>query len=277
LTVAAPPRPPRKDEPEALFQEARRHRRHRRLRLVAVALLGLAVAGGAYGVHSVSTKQTPTSLVRSAAAGQNTTIVFLVDVSGSMRSTDVKPTRLAATVGAMRTFLDRLPQRIEVGLVAFSTKAEVVQTPTRDRQLVLKGLRSLQPEAGTALGAGLAAAVKLAVTSLEQEGIRREPGHYLPAAIVLESDGAQNRGPVTPARAAQEAKKAGVRVYGVALGTPHGSVKFGFGIYQNSIPVPPDPHTVQSIARVTGGEAFTAANADRLDSIYRDLGSRLAR
>jgi Ca-activated chloride channel homolog len=206
----------------------------------------------------------------------NGTIIFLVDVSGSMQATDVEPTRLDAAVNAMRSFLDRLPSRYKVGLVTFSTEPEVLAPPTRDRQIIRDSLGYLMPEAGTALGDGLGAAVKLAVSSLARAGVHRQPGHYLPAEIVLESDGAQNRGVLQPDEAARLAKAAGIRVYGVALGTPTGSISYGFGLYVNRIPVPPDPATVREISNITGGKAYTARNATRLTEIYESLGSSIS-
>jgi Ca-activated chloride channel family protein len=206
----------------------------------------------------------------------NGTVIFLVDVSGSMRANDVEPTRLDAAVSAMRTFLDKLPPKFKVGLVAFSSEPEVLAPPTRDRQLIRDTLGYLTPEAGTALGDGLQMAVRLAVSSLASDGVQRQPGQqYLPAVIVLESDGAQNRGILQPLQAAQIAKAAGVRVYGVALGTQNGVVSFGFGLYINSIPVPPDPATVRQIATTTGGKAYTARTANTLVDIYKSLGSSI--
>jgi Ca-activated chloride channel family protein len=277
LTVAAPPRPPRRLEPEALFEEARRHRRQRRLRLVTVVLVLLAAGAGAYAALSDGASHATAGGGRAAAAGKDVAVVLLVDVSGSMRASDVKPTRLGAAVAAMRTFLAGLPTSVEVGIVAFSSSAKVVVNPTRDRGAVLNGLASLSPEAGTALGDGLAAAVRLTVASLQRQGIRHVPGRSLPATIVLESDGAQNRGTVSPRQAAERAKNAGIRVDGVALGTPNGTVQFGFGNYQNRVPVPPDPRSVQLIANATGGESFAAASATRLSAIYRKLGATIGR
>ena len=279
-TVAAPPRPPRTDDPEALFEEARRHRRNRRLGRVAAALVVVAGGAGAYAVLGGGTEHPSTVQVLKngvLTSVPNQTVVLLVDVSGSMRATDVRPTRLDATVAAMQTFLGQLPKRFEVGVVSFSTTAKVVQTPTRDRPLVLKALGSLSPQAATGLGDGLAAAVTLTVASLAQQGIRRAPGHDLPAVIVLESDGAQNRGTITPLQAARRAKAAGLRVDGVALGTRNGVVKFGYGAYITHVPVPPDPKTVAQIAQVTGGETFTAPTAGRLQAIYSSLASSIAR
>jgi Ca-activated chloride channel family protein len=277
MTTVAPPRPPSPRDPEALFEEARRHRRQRRLRLAAYTLALLALVLSAYlvlghGAAGVGAAE------RGAAAGAPpvTTVVLLVDVSGSMRADDVKPTRLAASVAAMSAFVGRLPDRIEVGIVAFGSEARTVLPPTRDRAPVRAALTLLAPEAGTALGDGLAAATRLVVSTLEDEGVGLGAARYLPAVIVLESDGAQNRGRTTPARAAAEAKAAGVRVFGVSLGTPGGSVPFGgYGAVTNSIPVPPDPATVRSIARATGGTSFTARSAAQANAAYRQLAERL--
>jgi len=208
---------------------------------------------------------------------QNATIVLVVDVSGSMRATDVKPSRLDAAVAAMQAFVHKLPKNVKIGLVAFSSTAEVLTKPTIDRQAIEDGLSYLSPEAGTALGDGLMVGSHLIISSLNAVGVHHEAGKFLPAAIVLESDGAQNRGTATPQQAASYAKKHGIRIYGVALGTPNGKVVFGFGLYQNSIPVPPDPATVRYVSRATGGQSFDAQNAKNLISIYKTLGSSIGR
>jgi Ca-activated chloride channel family protein len=252
---------------EVLAKVVERQRAWRRWVPVALLLLALAAASTALARPRVHL----------SVPEENATVVLLVDVSGSMRANDVQPSRLDAAVEAMRTFLGKVPKRVKVGLVAFSSSAEVLSAPTTDRETVNEGLGFLAPEAGTALGDGLKTAVQLVVSSLAKEGVQRDPVHGLPAAIVLESDGAQNRGQTTPIQAAELAKKAGIRVYGVALGTPNGKVQFGFGLYQNSIPVPPDPATVRAVSRITGGTSFTARDSDRLTTVYRDLGSNIGR
>jgi Ca-activated chloride channel family protein len=177
----------------------------------------------------------------------------------------------------MRTFLDKLPPQYKVGLVAFSSEPEVLAQPTRDRQLVREALGYLMPEAGTAIGDGLETGIKLVQQSLARSGVQRRPGQPLPAAIVLMSDGAQNRGVLQPLQAARNAKAAGIKVYTVALGTPGGVVSFGFGLYINSIPVPPDPATMRLIANATGGRTYSARSAERLSNVYRTLGSSIGR
>ncbi len=202
---------------------------------------------------------------------------MLVDVSGSMRANDVSPTRLTAAVEAMNTFLDRLPSQFQVGLVAFSDTAEPLVTPTRNRELVRQAVSYLAPQAGTAIGDGLVAATKMVVEALDKGGYVRVPGRPLPGAIVLLSDGAQNRGTIQPAQAAAMARKEGVRVYPVSLGTPTGTVSFGFGPFANTVPVPPDPATMAMIAQTTGGRSYTAQTAASVVNIYRTLGSSIGR
>jgi Ca-activated chloride channel family protein len=238
-------------------------------RWVPLALLVLALAAASTALARPRAKL--------SVPDNNGTVVLVVDVSGSMRANDVEPTRLDAAVSAMRTFLDKLPPQYKVGLVAFSSEPEVLAQPTRDRQLVREALGYLMPEAGTAIGDGLETGIKLVQQSLARSGVRRRPGQPLPAAIVLMSDGAQNRGVLQPLQAARNAKAAGIKVYTVALGTPGGVVSFGFGLYINSIPVPPDPATMRLIANTTGGHTYSARSAERLSNVYRTLGSSIGR
>lgn len=55
-----------------------------------------------------------------AAPSEKTTIMLSIDVSGSMRSTDIRPTRFEAAKDAAKTFLRTLPPKTRVGLVSFA-------------------------------------------------------------------------------------------------------------------------------------------------------------
>jgi Ca-activated chloride channel family protein len=189
---------------------------------------------------------------------KHSTVILLVDVSGSMSARDVEPTRLDAAAAAMRTFLDHLPQRVDVGLVQFSFEPEVLVPPTADRDLVRESLGYLWPEAGTAIGDALARTVRL---------VHGQGG------IVLLSDGKQNHGRLTALQGAARAHDRGVRVDTIALGTPNGTL-FEAGHFD---PVPPDPPLMKAIARATGGRAFTARSASALGGIYAHLGGTIAR
>jgi Ca-activated chloride channel homolog len=238
-------------------------------RLVPLVLLVLALALAAAAVA-----RPQLDLVRT---DRGATIILLADISGSMQATDVQPARIFAAISAMHDFVDVLPKNDKVGLVTFSDAAEVKVVPTTNHTAVDNSLDVLSPEGGTALSDGVITAVKLAVATLDDQGVHHQPGTYLPAAIILESDGAQDRGSITPYAAAQFAKEAGVRVFGVALGTPGGYVTTGHGLFMQRYDVPPDPGTVALLARVTGGEAFDARTASKLDAVYRGLGSSVGR
>jgi Ca-activated chloride channel family protein len=239
-------------------------RRARRL-WVPVALLLVALAAAAVA--------TARPAVRLSAPIDNATIVLLVDVSGSMQAADVEPTRLDAAAAAMRTFVDRLPAYARVGLVQFSTEPEVLASPTTDHGFIRESLGYLAPEAGTASGDGLGAAVKLVQRSLAERGVIRVPGQPAPAAIVLLSDGEQNQGFLLPLAGAALAQAAGIKVDTIALGTPHGAL-IVLGQRQE---VPPDPVTMRAIARATGGRTFAARDERGLQNIYSSLGRSIGR
>jgi Ca-activated chloride channel family protein len=244
-------------------------RRGRPLRWLPLALFLLALVAASTALAR------PRTIV--SVPSQRGTIVLLVDVSGSMRAADVKPTRLGAAQAAMEGFLDRVPSRVKVGLVSFSTDPDVLVIPTTDRGLMREGIDLLEPEAGTAIGDGLGVAVRVAKSAVA--GARRDRDGKLPAEILLLSDGAQTRGFLTPLQGAQIAHNAGIRVFTVALGTDNGTLSinpYGFNSpFQGSrrFLVRPDPATLRAIAHATGGIAYRAKSASKLQDVYRHLGT----
>jgi len=215
---------------------------------------------------------------------ERATVILVLDVSGSMQSSDVRPTRLAAAQRAVRGFLDRVPPQVRIGLVAFSGDAEVAAPPTTDRGLPrqsLAGIGTFPAFGGTAIGDALAVAVELArqaVTggsSLALASAASSPTKGL-ASILFLSDGHQTRGALEPLQGAQRARIAKIPVYTVSLGTPGGVLGREFGGF-HPIPVPPDPATLAAIAQTTGGKFFDAQSAGALHSAYSKLGSSLGR
>ena len=213
------------------------------------------------------------------------TVVLLVDVSGSMRASDVKPTRLLAAARAMSLFASRLPKNVKAGLISFSSGPNVLVPPTTDRAILQEGIDLLFPEGGTAIGDGLGMAVQITQSAVGD--VKRSKDGKIPGAIVLLSDGAQTRGVLTPLQGAARAKRAGIRVFTVALGTNHGTLGpgvLGGGPYGGSLfggsgrfVVRPDPVTLAAIARDTDGQTFEAKSAARVEKIYKQLGASIAR
>jgi Ca-activated chloride channel family protein len=262
--------------------------RYRR-RFVPLVLFLLALAALCVGMA----RPQHTTLVPKDRA----TVILVLDVSRSMQAKDVKPSRIGAATAALRTFLDRVPDRLQVGLIAFAGDPAVATPPTTDHDLVRTSLQTIQwfPSfGGTAIGDALAAAVKLGEQTVGgQNGnlasvTTAAPGtqtHGLVSILFL-SDGAQTRGDLEPLDGAERARAAGIPVYTVALGTPGGSLDFGGGgggypgpspFGGRRVPVPPDPETLRAIAARTGGQFFAAESAKSLQAAYSKLGSRLGR
>jgi Ca-activated chloride channel family protein len=232
-------------------------------------------------------------------ASQEATVILVVDVSGSMHATDVKPTRLGAAQKAVRIFLDHAPKNLRVGLIAFSGDANIAAPPTTDHNLVREAdatIGDFTGNGGTAIGDALALAVQVAQAAVGPTGgssgqtIAYHPkGSQSPVSIVFLSDGHQTRGALQPLEGAAQAKAARIPVFTVALGTPNGTLTFGNngfgggqfggpnGGFGGTIPVPPDPATLRAIANVTGGKFTDARNAKTLNDAYTNLGSRLGR
>jgi Ca-activated chloride channel family protein len=193
---------------------------------------------------------------------ERASVMLVTDTSGSMNATDVAPSRLAAAKVAGLSFLDRVPDQLQVGLVAYSDAPHTVLGPTQERDQVRAALEGLQAEGATATGDALTSALRAL-------GERAEDAP--PAAVVLLSDGANTVGQ-DPVEAAGAARAAGVPVYTVALGTSDGQITTPDG---RLLAVPPDPATLQDVAQASGGRAFAAEDAGSLDEVYERLGTQI--
>ena len=221
-------------------------------------------------------------LTRSAPI-ENATVVLVIDTSRSMLSRDVPPTRLAAAKRAAQRFLESAPDRLRVGLVTFAGDVSVAAFPTHDRALVRDSVAAISrwsAGGGTAIGDALVRAVEVAGDAFGEEGLPAPSGESAetsPVTILFLSDGRQNRGLIPAGQGAATARRAGIPVYTVALGTDNpgggGGQGFAFGGFNRV----PDRATLRAIARTTGGEYFAARSPEALSSAYGDLGSRLGR
>jgi Ca-activated chloride channel family protein len=199
---------------------------------------------------------------------EHASILLMTDVSGSMQAQDVSPTRLIAVRRAATTFVDGVPKQVNVGVMAFNQTPAILQSPTTDRIAVKSALQRLKSSGGTATGNAVRAAVRILTA-----GSTKPP----PSAIVLLSDGKSTSG-VSPLTAAQEAGRRHIPIYTVALGTATGTItvpRKGGGTETRQ--VPPDPETLRQMSAASGGEAFQAADAQRLSQVYERLGSQLGR
>jgi Ca-activated chloride channel homolog len=261
--------------------------RERRGRWIPAALLILALTALLLGAAR--------PMARVPVPRDEATVMLVIDVSGSMNADDVEPTRMEAAERAASRFLDRLPERFQVGLVVFSSEAETLVPPTTDRAAVRSALGTLNANGGTAMGDGLARALDV-IEAARQEATGGGPPTTVdpgatpapttpdpnaqqpavpPAVTLLLSDGANSAGG-DPFIQAERARQLKVPVYTIALGTAGGVLRqpnaFGGTRIQ---PVPPDPDSLARIAETSNGRFFEAPSSENLTAVYDSLGSRI--
>jgi Ca-activated chloride channel family protein len=272
-----------------------RLRRHLPFALIAAAAAALVLALGRPAVVvGVPTNQT--------------TIILTIDVSGSMCSTDIAPTRLEAAEAAAIAFVTSQRAQTEIGIVAFSGFGAVVQPPTTDQQTLIDAIKSLTTGRRTAIGSGILAAID-AIAEVDpsiarsvqpgRPGVEPPPvaaGAYAPDIIVVLTDGANNAGP-EPVDAAGQALDRGVRVYTIGFGSVDGGSldptcrrQFignepgaGFGGGGGGFggggggrfPRGIDEPTLRQVADLTGGTYYPADSAAELERVFADLPTNL--
>ena len=235
-----------------------------------------------------------------AVPREEATVMLAIDVSASMRATDVEPTRLDAARETARSFIDQLPKGVRVGIVAFASQPVTLVAPTADRaqlDAALTGLRALD---GTAMGDALMQVLDIAEQIQAADAANNVCGHAValdrlprplrdgdPGAVdtptgeplvaaILLSDGANSVGVADPIAAAERAASLGVPIYTIALGTAGGQVQVLDETGQTvTVPVPPDRTTLAQIGQITGAAAFDAPTAEDLSAVYANLQSRI--
>ena len=264
-------------------QGAGRHRRHVPpiLFLASLVLMLIAIARPAAVVTLPSMHET---------------VILAMDVSGSMRATDVKPSRIVAAQDAARAFVADQPKSTRIGVVSFAATASVVQAPTRSREDILGAIERFQLQRGTAIGSGILVSLKTIFPDADfdlrsynprresakaaaadpakaaaKQAAKAEPGSYAAAAVILLTDGQTTTGP-DPIEAARIAADRGVRVYTVGVGTTSGEI---IGSEGWSMRVRLDEDSLKTIANITRGEYFHAGNATDLQKIYKSLNSKI--
>ncbi len=231
---------------------------------------------------------------------QQETIILAMDVSGSMRATDVLPDRITAAKEAAKAFVSELPRSVRVGIVSFAGTAAVVQPPTQSREDVIAAIDRFQLQRGTAIGSGMVLslatlfpdagidlsqitgqrAMPPAAAPIGKAGKEDKakpdftpvpPGSYASGAIILLTDGQRTTGP-DPMDAAKMAADRGVKVYTLGIGTKDGET---IGFEGWSMRVRLDEDTLKNIANTTRAEYFYAGTAADLKKVYQSLSSRL--
>ena len=196
-------------------------------------------------------------------------VMLVIDVSQSMRATDVEPNRMVAAEVAAKEFAGELTPGINLGLIAYAGTATVLVQPTTNRDATKAALDKLQFADRTATGEGIFTALQAIATVGAVIGGGDTPP---PARIVLFSDGKETM-PTNPDNpkgaftAARTAKDQGVPISTISFGTPYGFVE----INGQRQPVPVDDSTMKKVAELSGGNHYDASNLQELKQVYASL------
>lgn len=267
-------------------------KRHIPMAIFLIAILSLVIA-----------LSRPATIV--AVTTNQTAIIMAIDVSGSMRSRDIQPTRLQAAESAAISFIQNQKANTMIGLVAFSNFGEIIQPPTTDQEALQTAVESLTLGRRTAIGEGILTSID-AIAQIDHtvapsvhdpsKGVEPTPvpkGYYAPDIIVLLTDGVSNTG-ILPMDAAKQATDRGIRVYTIGYGTSNGFIPFGafggpggsfgnqhpggqlfggggFGNNPGGFRTGIDEATLKQIASTTGGKYYTATSADELQKVFQNL------
>lgn len=290
----------------------------RRKRLATARYAGLAMIREAMGRSQGGRRHVPPLLYLLAIAAmllavarpaavilvpsQHETIILAMDVSGSMKASDMAPTRLSAAQVAAKAFVDAQPKHVKIGIVSFASTASVAQAPTANREDLHAAIERFQVQRGTALGSAIVVSLATLFPTegydvtqmlMRQDGRNRpgaggnapgarpeekkapqreklEPGSWPNAVIVLLTDGQRTTGP-DPMEAAKLAADRGVKVFTVGVGTTQGET---LGFEGWSMRVKLDEEQLKNIATVTRGEYFHASSANELRKVYESMKTR---
>ena len=213
------------------------------------------------------------------------TILLALDVSRSMCSTDIQPTRLQALETTASQFVASQSSGMKIGVIAFSDFAEVVQPPTYDKAAVYQAIQGLMTGWDRAIGDGIyesldEIAKEDPILPASSTSTPAPPNGYAPAVIILVTNGVNNAGS-SPLEAARRAAERGIRIYTVGLSSPSGSVNTscqssdpsGFGgEYEQDVSVTSavDAKTMKQIAALTGARYFPASGLSGLKNVFQD-------
>ena len=286
----------------AAMSRRSRWRRHLPVALFLAGLASLCIASAR-----------PKAMI--AVPFNRTSVILALDVSGSMCSTDVKPNRLSVAQAAARSFVEKQPSGVRIGLVAFSGFAELIVPPTTDRKQLVEAIDGLTTARGTTIGAAALKSVDAIasinadvspITTEESYGAFTAPGppatakEYVPDIVVVLTDGRNTRG-IEPLEAAKAVARRRVRVYTIGFGTTRpatsvctrkqlggdavrgggfgGGGQFGGGFGGGGFGGfrIADDATLKKLARATGGRFYKAKDAGQLEQVFADLPRHVVR
>ena len=200
-------------------------------------------------------------------------IFVALDVSKSMLAEDVVPNRLEKAKHEISTFIERL-QGDRIGLICFSGIAFVQCPLTLDYSAAKLFLSDIDTDIIPQPGTAIESAIELA----QQSFVHRELKHKV---LILITDGEDHEG--DPVEIAKEARKEGIVVYTIGIGSQQGAPIPEFDRYGNRVGYKKDRDgqvvtsrldviTLEKIAFETGGKYYISSTGEsELNKIYQEI------
>lgn len=192
-------------------------------------------------------------------------IAIVLDVSGSMESVDMKPSRIDAALETIDAFIEKRPND-RIALIIFAGTAYTRIPLTLDHNVIRESLRQVSTssvnEDGTAIGTAIAVGLN-----------RLKKSDAASKIMLLVTDGENNAGTINPTTASELARDLGVKVYTIGVGTDktiipvnvYGQIRYQQ--YEGGL----DEELLRQIAEMTGGQYYRARDSKALSQIFSDI------
>jgi Ca-activated chloride channel family protein len=198
--------------------------------------------------------------------GEGIDIVLCFDISGSMNEKDFTPTRLEVSKQLATDFVNGRPGD-KIGVTIFSKISFTLCPLTTDHATVVHQIRNIHSgyllEEGTSVGSGIATSV---------DRLRADTAKT--KVIILLTDGVDFGGEVQPDVAIEMAKRYGVKIYTIGIGSNkvvEEQVESQMGTYTQKKKLEYNENLLQLLAKETGGKYYQAQNRDAMQQIYENI------
>lgn len=201
-------------------------------------------------------------------------MVLVLDVSMSMKASDLEPTRLGASKAVMQDFIKRR-KNDRIGAVIFAENAFTLCPLTLDYSILSNMINDVELGIIGGNATAIGNAVSVAINRLRKSDAKSK-------AIILLTDGSSNAGNISPEQATLFAKTLGIRIYTVLMGVQDtAQVSTGFDFFNQQIfgkqNVPINRELLVKMSQDTRGASFEATNRKALESSFHSILDALER
>lgn len=206
-------------------------------------------------------------------------IVFLLDISPSMRATDIEPSRLERALEVIGTFTRRKPPQDRIGLVSFSGGSLILSYLTEDANNILFYLDYLKQDTSLSPGTNIGRALKNGLTVVAKELETNPAAAQNKKVFILLSDGEDNGTELE--NAVNDVRRQSIKVHTIGIGSKEGGPfptawNDGKPVYQedgqgHKVITRLDEKTLRWLAEQTGGQFYRSLTGQELAQAFAEI------